>query len=109
MINKDGTETTAKVTVYVDPDLAEIVPGFLENRRRDVQFLQTALQHNELKTIRVLGHRMKGDGGGYGFDTISAIGEALELAAAQQDRLTIERETSKLSDFLNRLDVVYRR
>lgn len=109
MTNKHGTETTAKVTVYIDPDLAEIVPGFLENRRRDVQFLQTALQHNELKTIRVLGHRMKGDGGGYGFDTISAIGEALELAAAQQDRLTIERETSKLSDFLNRLDVVYRR
>ena len=109
MINKHGTEITAKVTVYIDPDLAEIVPGFLENRRRDVQFLQTALQHNDLKTIRVLGHRMKGDGGGYGFDTISAIGEALELAAAQQDRLTIEHQTSKLNDFLTRLDVVYRR
>lgn len=109
MIHKHGTEVRAKVTVYIDPDLAEIVPGFLENRRRDVQFLKTALQHNDLKTIRVLGHRMKGDGGGYGFDTISAIGEALELAAAQQDRVTIEQQTSKLNDFLTRLDVVYRR
>jgi HPt (histidine-containing phosphotransfer) domain-containing protein len=109
MINKHGTEPTAKVTVYIDPDLAEIVPGFLENRRRDVRFLQEALQHNDLKTILVLGHRMKGDGGGYGFDTISAIGEALELAAVRQDRLTIERQTSELNDFLTRLDVVYRR
>jgi histidine phosphotransfer protein HptB len=109
MINKHGTEATAKVTVYIDPDLAEIVPGFLENRRRDVQFLRKALQHNDLKTILVLGHRMKGDGGGYGFDTISAIGEALELAAVRQDRLTIERQTSELNDFLTRLDVVYRR
>jgi histidine phosphotransfer protein HptB len=109
MIDKHNTEATAKITLYIDPDLAEIVPGFLENRRRDVQFLKTALQHNDLRTIRVLGHRMKGDGGGYGFDTISEIGEALELAAAQQDRLTIERQTSKLDDFLTRLDVVYRR
>ena len=109
MIDKHDKETMAKITVYIDPNLAEIVPGFLENRRRDVQFLLTALQHNDLKTIRVLGHRMKGDGGGYGFDTISEIGEALELGAAQQDRLTIEQQTSKLDDFLTRLDVVYRR
>ncbi|HXX76829.1 MAG TPA: Hpt domain-containing protein [Nitrospiraceae bacterium] len=109
MINEYGTDAQAKVTVYVDPALAEIVPGFLENRRRDVQSLQIALQQNDLKTICVLGHRMKGDGGGYGFDTISAIGEALELAAAQQDRPTIERQTLELNDFLTRLDVVYRK
>lgn len=109
MINKQGTDATAKVTVYIDPDLAEIVPEFLENRRRDVQALQTALHHNDLKTIHVLGHRMKGDGGGYGFDTISTIGEALELAATQQDRPSIERHMSELDDFLTRVDVVYRR
>lgn len=109
MKNNPGTEAPAKVTVYIDPDLAEIVPGFLENRRRDVQFLQTALQQNDIQTIRVLGHRMKGDGGGYGFDTISAIGEALELAAVRQDRQAIERRTSELNDYLTRLDVVYRR
>ena len=109
MINQHGRDAQAKVTVYIDSDLAEIVPGFLENRRRDIQSLQTALQQNDLTAIRVLGHRMKGDGGGYGFDTISEIGEALELAAAQQDRPTIERRTSELHDFLTRLDVVYRK
>jgi HPt (histidine-containing phosphotransfer) domain-containing protein len=109
MTNKHSIEAPAKVTVYVDPDLAEIVPGFLENRRRDVQSLQTALQQDDLKTIRVLGHRMKGDGGGYGFETISAIGEALELAVVREDRSAIERQTSELNDFLTRLEVVYRK
>ncbi len=109
MTNKHGTEAPAKVTVYIDPDLADIVPGFLENRRRDVQLLQTALQQDDLKTIRVLGHRMKGDGGGYGFDTISEIGEALELAAARDDRPAIERQTVELNEFLTRLEVVYRK
>ena len=109
MINKRDPEGSAKVTVYIDPDLAEIVPGFLENRRCDVQILQTALQQNDLETIRVVGHRMKGDGGGYGFNTISVIGETLELAAVRQDRPAIERLTLELNDFLTRLDVVYER
>jgi len=109
MSHTNNTKVPGKVTVYIDPDLAEIIPGFLENRRRDVQSLQAALQQNDLKTIRVLGHRMKGDGGGYGFDRISAIGEALEQAAVQQDRQAIERRTSELNDYLTRLDVIYRR
>ena len=96
------------ITVYIDPGLEEIVPGFLENRRRDVQILETALQGNSLAQIQIIGHRMKGDGGGYGFDAISTIGAALEQAAARADRLAIQRHTAELIDFLARVTVVYR-
>ena len=96
------------ITVYIDSGIEDIVPGFLENRRRDVQTLETALEQNDLNTIGVIGHRMRGDGGGYGFDTISEIGECMELAAARQDRDAIRRNLSKLADFLARLTVVYR-
>ena len=97
------------ITLFIDPGLEEIVPGFLENRRRDVQTLETALQQNDLNTIRVIGHRMKGDGGGYGFDVISTIGDGMEQAAAREDRDAIQRHTTELIDFLARVDVVYRR
>jgi HPt (histidine-containing phosphotransfer) domain-containing protein len=97
------------ITVHIDPDLEEIVPRFLENRRRDVQILETALQQSNLAQIRMIGHRMKGDGGGYGFDAISMIGGALEQAAAQEDRNAIRRHTAELIDFLDRVTVVYRR
>ena len=97
------------ITLHVDQGLEEIVPGFLENRRRDVQTIETALQENNLSQIQVIGHRMKGDGGGYGFDVISTIGEALEQAALREDRDAIRRRTAELIDFLGRVTVVYRR
>ena len=96
------------ITVSIDPGLEEIVPGFLENRQRDVQALETALQQNNLAQIRMIGHRMKGDGGGYGFDAISMMGDALEQAAAREDRDAIRRHTAELIDFLARVTVVYR-
>ena len=100
---------TNSLTVHIDPGLEEIVPGFLENRRRDVQILETALQKNSLAQIQIIGHRMKGDGGGYGFDEISTIGAVLEQAAAREDRSAIRRHTDELVDFLARVRVVYRR
>ncbi len=96
------------ITVYIDPGLEGIVPGFLENRQRDVQALETALQENNLAQIRMIGHRMKGDGGGYGFDAISTMGAALEQAAAREDRDAIRRHIAEFIDFLARVTVVYR-
>ena len=96
------------IAVSIDPALEEIVPGFLENRQRDVQVLETALQQNNLAQIRMIGHRMKGDGGGYGFDAISTMGAALEQAAAREDRDAIRRHIAEFIDFLARVTVVYR-
>ena len=96
------------IILYIDQGLEEIVPGFLENRRRDVQTLEIALQENNLAQIQIIGHRMRGDGGGYGFDAISTIGVALEQAAAREDRGAIRRRIAELIDFLARVTVVYR-
>ena len=109
MTTGSNNNAESVITVYIDPGIEEIIPGFLENRRRDVRTLETALQHNDMKTIRVIGHRMKGDGGGYGFDAISVVGAALEQAAAREDRDGIRRYTAELIDFLARVTVVYRR
>jgi hypothetical protein len=106
-IERDG-KAASNITVYIDPGLEEIVPGFLENRRRDVQTVETALGQDDLNTICVIGHRMRGDGGGYGFDAISTIGEGMEQAAARQDKEAIRRHLSSLVDFLARINVVYR-
>ena len=97
------------ITLYIDQGLEEIVPGFLENRRRDAQTLETALQESNLAQIQLIGHRMRGDGGGYGFDAISTMGAALEQAAAREDRDAIRRHIAELIDFLDRVIVVYRR
>ena len=97
------------ITVQIDEDLKEIIPGFLENRQRDVQTLELALSENDLRAIHMIGHRLKGDGGGYGFDAISVIGGILEQAAAREDRDVIRLQIAELVDYLARVTVVYQR
>ncbi len=103
----DGNHSQ-RVTVLVDSDLEDLVPGFLENRRKDAAALTRAAKARDVKTVRLLGHRMKGDGGGYGFQEISEIGEALEQAASRQDWKVIAQKTEALTAFLAQVDVVYR-
>jgi len=55
----------------------------------------------------MLGHRMKGDGGGYGFDHISAIGDRLEQAAIAQDPAAVTAQVADLKDFLVKVTVIY--
>jgi HPt (histidine-containing phosphotransfer) domain-containing protein len=109
MNTPNSSAATSRITVSIDPDLEDIIPGFLDNRRKDVATLQSALQSNDLKTVQMLGHRMKGDGGGYGFDEISEIGDRLEQAAIRADRTVMKQQIETLVDFLARVDVVYRR
>ena len=104
-----GGNHSQRVTVSIDPDLEELVPGFLENRRKDAVALARAAKAGDVKTVRLLGHRMKGDGGGYGFQEISDIGEALEQAASRQDWKVVVQKTEALMAFLAQVDVVYRR
>ena len=98
-----------RFTVSIDPDLEELIPGFLENRRKDAATLMRAAKAGDEKTVRLLGHRMKGDGGGYGFQEISQIGAALEQAATRQDWKVIVEKTEALTAFLAQVDVVYRK
>ncbi|MFO0707937.1 MAG: Hpt domain-containing protein [Nitrospira sp.] len=109
MTNPQLTPTSPeRITVYIDPDLEDIIPIFLANRHKDVATLRTAISQKDFETIRILGHRMKGDGGGYGFTAISEIGGVMELAAGRHDQPAIERQTAQLEDFLARVHVVFR-
>jgi len=97
-----------RITVCIDPDLEDIIPTFLANRQKDLQTLRTAITEKDFETIRILGHRMRGDGGGYGFNAISDIGGVMELAAGRRDEPAIHRQTAALEDFLSRVHIIYR-
>ncbi|WP_455244619.1 Hpt domain-containing protein [Petrachloros mirabilis] len=108
MTHQPDSTAQDRPVVHADPNLADIIPVFLENRRKDVETLQIALTSNDFPTIRLLGHRMKGDGAGYGFEEISIIGDTLEQTALREDRAVIADHIRKLSDFLTRVEIVYR-
>ena len=96
-----------RIPIVVDPDLADLIPGFLDNRRRDVVKLQVLAAAGGFAEIRLLGHSMKGAGGGYGFDAISDIGAAIEHAALAADVAGIVQQLERLADYLARIDLVF--
>ena len=74
-----------KIIVKIDPDLEELIPGFLTNRAADLATLRDALAAENYPSLQSLGHSLKGVGGGYGFTGMSEIGAAIETAAKQQN------------------------
>ncbi len=108
MIPPQSPASHTTIPVEISRDLEDIAPTFLENRRKDLRTLRVAVGAQDFATLQTLGHRMKGDGGGYGFDDISEIGARLEIAAKQEDRPAAEHCVAELEDFLNRVTVHYR-
>jgi hypothetical protein len=94
------------IIVHIDPDLEDLIPGFLGNRRRDVATLEALVEQRNFTAIRIIGHSMKGAGGGYGFDPITDIGDQLEVAALASDDAAIRRLTAQLADYLTRVKPV---
>lgn len=98
----------AKIVVQVDADLEDLIPDYLENRQNDVKALEQALEAKDFETIRILGHTMKGTGGGYGFERITEIGRALEEGAKSMDAAGILKGLNQLQEYLKAVEVVYR-
>lgn len=99
--------TSEKITVKVDKDLEELIPGFMQRRRGDVASIKASLSAGELDKIRITGHSMKGTGGGYGFDDLSQIGAALEKAAVAGDASKISALVDRLEKYLDNVIVQF--
>jgi CheY-like chemotaxis protein len=102
-----GSGPVAAIRVQGDLDLRDLIPSFLDSRRRDLNTMLAALEDANLDVIRELGHNMKGSGGGYGLPEISRIGALLESSVKVRDSNDIRKQLDTLSDYLTRVEVVY--
>src|SRR4030042_1669572 len=107
MTQRSALKQEAKIIVHVDLDIADLIPGFLENRHKDIKTIGEALAQGDFETIRFLGHSMKGAGGSYGFDAITDIGKSLEQAATAQDAGEIKKSLQELFVYLDAVEVFY--
>ncbi len=96
-----------KIVVHVDSALEDLIPGFLENRQKDVHSMEKALQENDFETLRVVGHNVKGVGGGYGFPDMSEMGAAIEEGATENNVEKISKNVKKISHYLSNLEIIY--
>ena len=106
MNQPDIHRSSGRIVVQIDPEIEEIVPIFLQNRLDDVGSINEALQQGDFETIRILGHSMKGAGGGYGFDSITEVGQYLEQAAKEKNFKMVRKQVEYLAAYLERVVVV---
>jgi HPt (histidine-containing phosphotransfer) domain-containing protein len=95
-----------RIRLSVEPGLKELVPGFLANRRKDLEAIDRALNSGNLEAIRAVGHNIRCFSRVYGFEHLTALGEEIQQAAVEQSTLRIAHAQNQLADYLSRVDVV---
>jgi HPt (histidine-containing phosphotransfer) domain-containing protein len=96
-----------KIVVNIDIDLEDLIPGFLENRQKDILKLEQAIEEQDFETLRSVGHNLKGVGGGYGFHEMTTIGAAIEEGAKENNMEIINENGKKLSHYLANVEINY--
>lgn len=96
-----------RIPMLADARLRPLIPGYLENRRKDVNAILMALESSNYEAVRATGHKISGTGGGYGFPRISEIGSQLEHAALEQNAAQIHALTAELLKFVDHVEVAY--
>jgi hypothetical protein len=96
--------TDHRIRLSVEPGLRELVPGFLANRRKDLEVIGRALHSGNLEAIRVVGHNIRCFSRVYGFDDLTALGEEIQQAATECSTLRIVHAQTQLADYLSRID-----
>jgi len=99
--------TDHPLIVTIDKDLADLIPVFFQNRKKEIATLRTALAAGDFEQLRQLGHRMKGVGNSYGFAAVSEIGKRVEEGARAGDKTAIDACIAEYSDYLSKVQVVY--
>jgi CheY-like chemotaxis protein len=101
----DATEN--RIVVEGDPDLKDLIPEFLAHKRQDLTLIRAAFERRDYAALATFGHRMKGEGGGFGLGALSEMGDAIERAANAGRGDEVGRQVQALSDYLGRVKVVF--
>lgn len=98
---------TQKNTVQVKRELEKLVPRFLANCHKRISTIRDALAQRDFKQVSIIGHHLKGAGGGYGFPAITDFGARIEEAAKARDDVAIARCLDEYAAYLASIEVVF--
>ena len=96
-----------KITVQIDADLEDLIPGYLRNKQNEIDTIMEALRKNDYDSICIIGHSMKGSGSGYGFPYITEIGRDIESKAKSQSNEEIGELAAKLHNYIHSIEIEF--
>ena len=94
-----------RIVVTVPNELEPLMPRFLANRQKEIVKMQTFLAQADFDAIKLVGHTLKGVGGGYGFPALSELGARFEIYADARDVQAITAALDEYSLYMAQVDV----
>jgi hypothetical protein len=94
-----------RIRLSVEPELRELVPGFLTSRRRDLEALGRAIDRGDLVAVRHVGQNIRSFSRVLGIQQLTELGEKIQLAADERSTLRIASLQAQLADYLARVEV----
>ena len=91
--------------IKVEPRLVGLVPGFLENRRRDLERMREALRAGDLAAIRDVGQNIRCFSRVYGVAELTTLGDEIYRAAEECSTLRILHLQGRLAEYLSRVEL----
>jgi signal transduction histidine kinase/DNA-binding NarL/FixJ family response regulator len=98
----------ARIRIHVEEGMEDIVPGYVERRRAEIAIYRKALERGDLEVIRMMAHRMRGTGAGYGMPMLTELGGLMEQAATRKDSAEVQTRLEELAGFLERVELEYK-
>ena len=99
------SESLDPIKIEIPSGLEDIVPGYLAKRREEVPKMVELLAASDFARLKVLGHNLKGTGGGYGLPELTRLGAALEQSAKQTDGVGLRSQLTELGHYLDRVQL----
>jgi CheY-like chemotaxis protein len=99
--------TSGRIKVPVEAGMEDLVPGYLDKRRAEIAKYRQALSERDFETIRMLGHKMKGTGAGYGFAELTSLGGQIEKAAMSQDAGRVRTGVEALASYVENVELEF--
>jgi HPt (histidine-containing phosphotransfer) domain-containing protein len=95
----------SKLIISVDPDLADLVPGYFENRKLELQSLKHFFQQQKWMEIQMIGHKLKGNAASYGFEKLTDLGASLEESSKSKNQEKIHQLILEIESYLMSIEL----
>lgn len=96
-----------KKIINIDKDLEDLVPTYLESRKKELLKLNELMAQRSFSEISSIAHKIAGNAGGYGFDELTEIGRRLEASSKAADLENSKKEIENIAQYLEDIEVKF--
>lgn len=97
-----------KYIITLPEEIRSLIPDFMQNRKKELEWLQNALLKEDYEKIIGIAHASKGVLGSFGFTKAYRIAEKTESYARMKNKKGVEKSVSDLSFNLNQTEIHYK-